>query len=289
MRIPPPPPPPPPPTSRLKRECKSHNFLSEIAARIARSPIIPLHARKSYIPRGPSSLVQLKSKSRRDLVKTSLLSATCDSTVDEHQEAAPATFSQPTKRLEQNRGNETPRKSNVIDASPTSRRKSSKASEASPRAPARKTLKTPDESPITDGKSSSSSRSKKKSKSSPGDCATPEVINNRKKVYFSSSEKKTRSKKYPARNTSTDDINWLKADPIDVSNSDWAMLDVEYLVNASISNPKKSAGSVDDTSSDEDSWCKLSLSMGLGDSLHKKTTPLPATKKKNRVKKIRGQ
>ena len=262
-------------TAKLTRKCKPQTSLSEIiAARLPKFSTITLGARKSYISRGPSALAQLNSKSRRDVVKTSLFSATCDSTIDENQVAAIATFSPFTKRQE-DLDDEIPRKSSTtssIDASPTSRRKSRKASEAYPRTPREKTLKTPDESPRTYGKSSSS-HSKKKSKSSQGDCATQAVIKNRKKVSSSPSEKRTCSKKCLAQNASTDDINWLNADPIDVSNSDWAMLDVGSLVNASIGSHKKSAGSMDDTSSDnfsdEDSWLKLSM-MGLDDSLHKK-------------------
>jgi hypothetical protein len=123
-------------------------------------------------------------------------------------------------------------------------------------------------------------------------------------------EKRTPSKKDPGRKKSVGDINWLKADPIDVSNCSWAMLGLGPLVDSSISNHAMSTSSVDDTSShksgDEDSWCKLSvdntlsshnsgdedswykLSMNTG--LDKKTTIIAATKKeKNRVKSIPRQ
>ena len=165
---------PPPPTSRtseLTRKCKPQTSLGEIAARIAKSPrIITLEGRKSNISRDlPCLLAQTEAKARRNLVKSALLSATCGSTIDENQMTTLATFSQPTKRLEE-RDDETSRKS-IIDASPTSRRKSSKA--ASPRTHATNNMRAPNGSPRTQGKSSSSSESKKKRILSPDYCATP--------------------------------------------------------------------------------------------------------------------
>lgn len=443
MRIPTPPPPPSTPSTPLKRKCKPHTLLGEIAARIAQSPIIT--ARKSYISRG-SALAQQKSRSRRDLAQSSLLSVTCDSTIGHDKKAAAlATFSQLSKKLEDlddgsigkeallqspsskkvshgapistdeleasksklkstrrrsgsqfpdasprtstksiiggspsrpprrnsitgflahqiksrsRRGDlvtcddtildenqqaatlatfkqltnkilledldagsigteallqspsRTSRKISIIDASPPrTPRKSIKTPEASPATRGRKSPKALEESPRINGKRSSNS--KKKKIAPQGDCTTP-VIKNRKKVCSSPAmlEKRTPSKKDPGRKKSVGDINWLKADPIDVSNCSWAMLGLGPLVDSSISNHAMSTSSVDDTSShksgDEDSWCKLSvdntlsshnsgdedswykLSMNTG--LDKKTTIIAATKKeKNRVKSIPRQ
>ena len=333
--------------------------MSELVERIAKSPITTMDARgKPYIiSRRPPSLAQeLKSKSRRDLVKSSLLSATCDSTAEENHEAALATFSDQLKtmRLEDRDDAGSPigkealllrspsnkkesscqdnwlsmgcdstipsrapisndelaaSKSKLKATSPTIRCNGTNLSDATPggtprksiidasrsKTPrtARKTLKTPDESPRTRGKSSSS-HSKKKSMSSAGNGGTP-VIKNRKKAASVTSVKRTRSKRSLTRNKSADDINWLKADPLDVSQSAWATLGFGPLVDpSSIGNYTNTGSSMDDTSShnsgyEDSSWCKLSVSTGLNDSLHTKKTTVPTPKEKNRVKNIRPQ
>jgi hypothetical protein len=356
MKLSPPPPPPPPPTcistellyhaSKLMAECKPQPLLSEIAAaRVAQSPIIaPLNARKSYIFRGPRPLAQLESKSRRDLIKSALLAATCDPTVDENQEVA-ALGSFPsqllTKRLEARDDAGSPTGKEAQLQLPSNRMESSsqdnwlcmgcddtvpsrspiskdelaasksklkgtrRRTDATPGTPGKsiddartrkKSLKARGESPRTHGKSSSSSQYKKKGMSSPEeDCATPEITNRKKISSSPRSEKRPRKKKSPRQNKSADDINWLKADPIDVSNSAWAKLGFGPLVDPSSISDHTKTGSMDETScqtfGDEDnSWCKLSMNMALDDdSLYKKTTGTSATKEKNRVKTIRRQ
>jgi hypothetical protein len=377
MRIPPPPPPPPctysPPTplypnSKMRRKCESQPLRSEIAParRIAApSPILNLNSRKSYISRA-GSLDQLQSKSRRDLVKSSLLSVTCEdstSSIDDNQVAAiAATFSQlqeedldddgdsigseallqpppwrnkkspfqdswrsidiggggddtvpsprtsisskhefaatksklkATRRRSAGGGSKcidasprSPRKS-MLDTSPETRGKSiNNAPEASPKIRRRKSLLQASETTTPRiNATSSSSHSRKKNMPSPGDSGTTPVVKDRKKKTF--------SKKPLKRNKSADDINWLHADAVDVSNCYWATLGLGPLVHPSITNshdPKNSSVD-DDTSShssgEEDSWYKLSMSTGLGESPYKKTTVPAATKVKNRVKNIR--
>jgi hypothetical protein len=183
-----------------------------------------------------------------------------------------------------------PRKS-MLDTSPETRGKSiNNAPEASPKIRRRKSLLQASETTTPRiNATSSSSHSRKKNMPSPGDSgtSTSPAVKDRKKRTPS-------SKKPLRRHKSADDINWLNPDAVDVSKCYWATIGLGPLVHPSITSnhDTKSSGSVDDdtsshSSGEEDSWYKLSMSTGLGESPYKKTTVPAATKVKNRVKNIR--